>query len=101
MEGTSSQNIPYKFDLNEDVVGENCDEIEGTTKEVILGSPKSSEEKPYAGMLFESTNEALELYNAFAMVRGFSVRKGQVRKFKWDGTVQRITYVCWKRRLSS
>lgn len=74
MEGISSQNIPYRFDLNEAAIVEH--EIEGTMEDIIPESPKPSEEKPYVGMVFESTTEAFDLYNDFAMVRGFSVRKG-------------------------
>lgn len=44
----------------------------------IQWSPKSPEEKPYFGMLFESATEALEFYNAIAMVGGFRIQKGQV-----------------------
>ncbi|XP_039130859.1 protein FAR1-RELATED SEQUENCE 5-like [Dioscorea cayenensis subsp. rotundata] len=43
--------------------------------------------KPYVGMVFDSVDEACEFYNSYAYRKGFSVRKGAIRKSEKDGSI--------------
>ncbi|XP_039117538.1 putative protein FAR1-RELATED SEQUENCE 10 [Dioscorea cayenensis subsp. rotundata] len=42
---------------------------------------------PHVGMLFDSMDEAYDYYNQYAYKKGFSVKKGAIRKSEKDGNV--------------
>ena len=47
------------------------------------------------GMKVNSKEENCDLYNDYAIQKGFSIRKAQIRRGKGDVIRQR-NYVCWK-----
>jgi len=56
--------------------------------------PKATE--PYAGLEFNSANEACQFYQAYAEVVGFRVRIGQLFRSKVDGSITSRRFVCSK-----
>ncbi|GAY36143.1 hypothetical protein CUMW_020510, partial [Citrus unshiu] len=52
--------------------------------------------EPYAGLEFNSANEAYQFYQAYAEKTGFRVRIGQLFRSKNDGSVTSRRFVCSK-----
>ncbi|KAH7663319.1 FHY3/FAR1 family protein [Dioscorea alata] len=78
-----NENQPIKDELHEPNEAQGEDDTEKASEdinqEVFLA--------PHVGMLFDSMDEAYDYYNQYAYKKGFSVRKGAIKKSEKDGNV--------------
>ncbi|KAJ4950440.1 hypothetical protein NE237_027272 [Protea cynaroides] len=75
--------------LKDDV---DTNESSGKENDLVFLEKLGSE--PYIGLQFGSEDEAYEFYNAYAMEKGFSIRKSRVERSKVDKSVLSRKYVC-------
>ncbi|XP_043698176.1 protein FAR1-RELATED SEQUENCE 5-like isoform X2 [Telopea speciosissima] len=75
-------------------IKDDVDTNESSGKENDHASLKKLGSEPYVGLQFESEDEAYEFYNAYAMEKGFSIRKSRVERSKVDKSVLSRKYVC-------
>lgn len=60
------------------------------------GNEGQSKNEPYVGLKFNSASEAYEFYHAYAAIKGFRVRIGQLFRSKLDGSITSRRFVCSK-----
>ncbi|XP_075656171.1 protein FAR1-RELATED SEQUENCE 7-like [Castanea sativa] len=60
------------------------------------GDDGQSKVQPFLGLVFNSANEAYQLYHSYGASKGFRVRIGQLFRSRHDGSISSRRFVCSK-----